>query len=553
MRKEAALIVLVTTALAAGCGGSTKQPAADMAARFFFANRGPTRLERGLGALPFPVSTRSKRAQEFFDQSLALYYGFQDADAYRSFREAARLDPKLAMAHWGEALAAGGDIYPTGGRLFALAKAQLAAARRLEAGATTRERAYIAALSHRYAGGRSPDLHRLAADYASAMLTLHHRYPHDPHAATLFAVAQMAVRPFLQFPPPATRPAPGTRAMIAALAPVVRRYPRFAGGLHMWIHTLEQSPDPGRALAAANRLGDVAPALPHMVHMSSHIWDHVGEPEKILRANGRAFALLTAYRQSHKVLDMFDLMEWQHDARFVAVIQDVLGLTAARTTADRNVEYVRPFLKQMPFLEENMPVPMLVRVHLQDWRGALALPKPPADLKMTLAFWHFGRGVAFAATGDVNRARGESAAMRRVRPLVPADQLDSLVNARGVLAVAQLALDARIARTEGRYGQAVRLLREAVRREDALAYDEPRDFYPVRESLGSTLLAAGRPREAAAVFRADLVRNPRSGRSLLGLSESLAAAGSRAGAARARAEFRQAWRGADATVRVRDF
>ena len=547
-------VSLLAVALVAGCGGGEReQPAKpDPFETLFFANEGPTQLQGGLGALAFPVGTSSARAQRWFDQGLAQYYAFQDADAWRSFRRAAELDPKLAMAHWGAALAVGGDLYlTTGSRQFEIAQQELEKARRLEADASPRERAYIDALASRYAPKGSAT--ELSERYAQAMLALHRRYPGDPHAATLFALAGIGARPFQQYPTPAMRPTPATREIVAALAPVVRRYPDFAGALHLWIHALEQSPDPGRALDAANRLGDAAPGLPHMLHMPSHIWVHVGRPAKILAANGRTFASLTAYRDRHGTLDFFELDEWQHDSRFVAVVQDASGFTEAKATADDNVEYVRPYLEQIPFLEENMPVPMLVRVHLQDWTGALALPKPAADLKMTTAFWHFGRGVAYASTGDLGRARTESAAMKRARKLVPAAQLVSLVSARDLLAIAQDVLDGRIARAERRHGAAVRLLEEAVRRQDALAYDEPEDFYPVRESLGAALLAAGRPGAAAAVFRADLARNPSSGRSLLGLAESLAAAGDRAGAARARAAFRRAWKTADARVQVRDF
>lgn len=509
----------------------------------------PAVLMQGLGDVHHPVTTKNAEAQKFFDQGLRLIYAFNHDEAHRSFQRAAELDPELAMAHWGMALAVGPN-YNLDAMEDALkaAYASIRNAQELAGKTSTAEQDYIAALGKRYAADpKSADKKKLARAYKDAMAELAKKYPDDPDAATLHAESAMNLRPWelwsLQ-----GNPAEGTLEILATLEEVLRRHPNHTGACHYYIHAIEASPYPERGLAVANRLATLAPAAGHLVHMPSHIYIRTGDFAEAVRVNKLAAAVDKAYIEKFAVQGVYPMMYYSHNMHFLAVANAMQGRYGdAKAAADQLAAHVGPHVKDMPMLEFFLPTPLLVQIRFHHWDDILASPQPDDKLPITRAIWHFGRGLARAEQGKVKDAEDELAAFTKIHEALPADlPYGDRNTAKKVLAVPAALLAGRITLAGGNGKRAIEQLEQAMRLEDQLNYIEPADWHlPTRETLGAVLLRQHRAVEAEKVFRADLERNRRNPRSLFGLMESLKAQGNHAAARFVEMEFRAAWRHAD--------
>jgi tetratricopeptide (TPR) repeat protein len=509
----------------------------------------PAVLMEGLGKHHHPVATKNAEAQRFFDQGLTLMYAFNHDEAARSFRRAAELDPRLAMAWWGVALALGPN-YNLPAVDAEQAKAAFTALRKaleLADGAPEHERAYIRALAQRFSENPKADGKHLLQAYAKAMRALAERYPDDLDAATLFAESAMNLRPWKLWAPDGT-PAEGTEEIVRVLEGVLRRAPDHSGANHYYIHAVEASLHPERALPSAARLGTLVPAAGHLVHMPAHIYMRVGDLEAAARANENAIVADRAYLKRSGARGVYPMMYYSHNIHFLAIARAGQGRYAdAKKAADDLVAHVGPHVKDMPMLEGFLPTPTVVLVRFRRWDEVLASPRPDAKLVITTALWHFARGSAYATRGQPDDADRELAAFVMARDAVPADAMYGDRNkVHDVLRVGEDVLAARIALARKDRKSAVELLRKAVQAEDALQYGEPSDWVlPVRETLGGVLLQSGEAAEAEKVFRADLERNRRNGRSLFGLAESLKAQKQDYAARLVQLEFERAWERAD--------
>ncbi len=515
----------------------------------------PARLEAGLGPVHHPVSTKNAEAQKFFDQGLAYVYAFNHEEAVRSFKRAAELDPSLAMARWGVALALGSNYnLQADAPQLKEAYANLRAAQSLAAGATERERAYIEALAKRYSDAPAEaDPQKLAAAYKAAMNELVKRYPEDLDAATLYAESMMNLRPWKLWSPSGT-PAEGTLEIVAVLESVLRRDPRHSGANHYYIHAVEASPNPARALPSAKMLEGLAPAAGHLVHMPSHIYIRTGDYEDAARSNVAAIGADRAYFEKSGKAGVYPAMYYNHNIHFLASARAMTGRYADAIKAARELEAsVSPYVKAMPMLEMFMPYVHVTLVRFQKWDEILSSPAPDSGLKLTTAFWRFARGMAYASRKQTAEADTELKQLAELIREVPEDAPFGNSSARGVLAVAENLLAGRIAQARGDRQAAFELLGKAVAAEDAVSYNEPPDWdLPVREWLGGVLIAAGDNAGAERVFRAELKKHPRNGRALFGLAESLKRQGKRALARRVGREFEKAWAQADAPLSARD-
>jgi tetratricopeptide (TPR) repeat protein len=390
---------------------------------------------------------------------------------------------------------------------------------------------------------------RRALDYRNAMGELVRRYPDDLDAATLFAEAGMNLRPW-QLWAADGKPAEGTLEIVAVLESVLKRDPSHIGAIHYYIHAVEASPNPERALAYAPRLGVLAPAAGHLVHMPSHIYQRTGDYAAAARSNQAAARADEAYMRPRGVKGLYPVMYYSHNLHFLAVAHSMAGRRADALSAAKRLEaHVAPHVKEMPMVEGFMPTSTLLFVRFGKWSEILKLPGPDPAMRTVYALWHFARGSAFAAQREVARAEREHAAFLEAGKRVPEDD-----GARTMLMVAERVLGARIATVKGETKAAIDLLRQGVEIEDTLPYGEPPAWYsPVRESLGVALLRARRHAEAEAVFRADLERNRRSGRSLFGLMAVLKAQGKTYGARLVEGEFEKAWAEADTKLSLEDF
>ncbi len=507
-----------------------------------------------LGTYHHEIKTASPQAQRYFDQGLRLVYGFNHDEAERAFREAARLDPSCAMAWWGVALTLGPNInLPIDPERNQAAYEAIQKALALVPHASGREAAYIQALAKRYS--LAPDASRDDLDraYAGALGDVSRRYPDDLDAATLYAESLMDLRPWRLWTPDG-KPAEGTAEIVAVLESVLKRSPDHPGANHYYIHAVEASPHPERALPSARRLESLVPGAGHLVHMPAHIYMRTGDYAAATRSNQAAASVDEAYIKNSSTQGVYPLMYYGHNLHFLAIAAAMDGESAvAKQAAARLMTNVGPAVEEMPMGEFMMPTPIYVALRFQRWDEILGYPEPNRDMQTTHALWRFARALAYTVKGDAKSAQAERQAFAAEREKVPAGWMFNLNGARDVLSVAAAVLEARLAAVQGNRAAAIESWSRAVEAQDALAYDEPPIwYYPVRESLGGELLRAGRFKEAEVAFRADLERNPRNGRSLFGVWKSLDAQKKRAEAEAARKEFEAAWKNADVTLQVGD-
>ena len=482
------------------------------------------RLMPGLGDVHHPVSTTNRKAQQFFDQGLKLVYAFNHDEARRSFQHTAELDPKLAMAWWGVALTLGPNYnLPVDPEREKAGYEAVQRALALQENASDPERGYINALAARYSNDPHVDLHGLDVAYKEAMGKLAARYPDDLDAVTLYAESAMNLNPWRLWTSDG-RPAEGTEEIVWVLESVLKRDPNHIGANHYYIHAVEASPNPERALPSAARLAELAPAAGHLVHMPAHIYARVGDHSASAHCNQLAVAADKKFLAATHEQGVYPLMYYSHNLHFLAYAATMNGnFTEAQTAAAKLVANVAPGIKQMPMLEGFLPTPMIVLFGFAGWDNILKLPAPDASLLITNAVWHSLRGVAFASLGKTSEAEKEQQAFRDVVAKIPPDtNYDQLNKTAAVFKIHEHLLTATIAKSRKDGKAAIDFLNRAIAAEDALNYSEPPAWYPtLRPMLGRLLLANNQPAEAEKVFRADLDRSPRDGRALSGLRDAL--------------------------------
>lgn len=507
----------------------------------------PPQLLPGLGNHRHPITTNNPEAQRLFDQGLTLLYGFNRYEAVRSFRWAAGLDPTAAMPHWGIAMAFGPHINMDIDGDLEIKKSceAVRAALALIQKASERERAYIGAASV-----RCPEYRPVA--YQKAMRDLAKRYPDDLDAATLYAESMMVPMRWKWWAPDGT-PAQGMEEAISVLESVMRRDPDHPGANHFYIHAVEMSPTPERAIPSAQRLMATVPSAGHLLHMPAHIWLLLGQYELAAEINVRAATVDEEYMQTTGVTSSAYVVGYYiHNLHSVAYNRCMEGRMAdSLASAQKIGDAVSRVAQQMPMMiDAFVPWPLFAMLRFQHWDQVLELKQPDPKLLASTALWHYGRGVALAAKGRREEALKERDAFQATRRQVSADWPWINNKAAGILNVASAVLEARLAQSDS---AAVAHWEQAVKAQDALFYDEPPPwFYPVRESLGGALLRIGGAREAEATFREGLRRNPRDGRLLFGLMQSLHAQGKTEAAGMVRQEFEEAWKKADITLSVED-
>jgi tetratricopeptide (TPR) repeat protein len=524
------------------------------------------RLIDGLGAVHHPISSQSEPAQRYFDQGLALAYGFNHEGAIDAFHEAARQDPQCAICWWGIAFSYGPNINaPMGPEAAEQAWQAAQEAKRLAKHASPAERDYIAAIEVRYAAPSAsaagapapPDRKALDQAFAVAMREVSRKHPDDLDAATLYAESLMDLSPWDYWRDDAS-PREHTRAVEAALQSVLARDPDHIGALHYVIHLYERF-EPERAEPAADQLGALAPRAGHLVHMPAHIYYRLGRYEDSAAVNEDAAAADVAYFSWCRAPAAYAALYYPHNVHFLWASAMAEGRSDAALTASRRLVAQVPEdqLATFPFLEDFLATPFLTLARFGRWDQILAEPRPPASQRFVTAFWRYGRAFAQVRRGDLVAANAELSAFEAIAadPELSVLAYDTSGGTAGErLEIARHHLAGEIAALSGDPEMAVAELEEAVRIQDAMKYSEPPPFYfPVRQALGAVLLAHGRASEAEAVYREDLRRYPKQGWSLYGLSQSLAAQGRTGEAQWAETGFRNAWARADVQLSASRF
>ncbi len=513
---------------------------------------------QNLGNHKFPVSTDSARAQLFINQGLNLTYGFNHAEAARSFREALRLDPECAMAYWGIALVMGPNInmpMPPENELKAYEMIQKAIA--LKKNASEREQAYIDALAKRYSGEDKANRIALNLAYVKAMGELRDRYPDDLDAATLYAEAVMNLRPW-DYWTRDLKPYTETVEAVNVLESVLAINPNHPGAIHLYIHSVELA-RPELAEAGAERLGKLSPGAGHLVHMPSHIFRRVGRYSEASKSNEDAIAADEDYITQCRAQGVYPLAYYPHNIHFLWDSATMEGRSRVAIEAARKAASSIPAdaWREVPLLHQFLVTPLFAYTRFGEWDLILNEPRPPADSLFWTGAWHYARGLAFIATGKIDEAAWELGSLRRI---AADNSLDgyrvtfSRNGAKAILEIATEVLAGELAAKRGDYDNAIARLHRGILLEDNLIYNEPPDWHvPVRQSLGAVLMEAKRFAEAEAIYWQDLRQNRENGWSLFGLMQSLRSQGKEDQAVMIEKRFRKAWNRADVTLTASRF
>jgi tetratricopeptide (TPR) repeat protein len=504
---------------------------------------------QGLGKHTRHVSTQSAEAQQFFDQGLIFLYGFNHDEAIHSFEAAAANDPKCAMAYWGIAMANGPHINsPTVDKPHAKAAWQaLKQAREHLDKATPVEKALIEAVGARYADPQPENRRPLDKGFADAMRKVWAAYPNDADVGALAAEAIMDLRPWDQWTSKG-KPQPGTEEVLGILDAVIAKSPAHPLALHLYIHAVEASPHPERADAAALRLRDLDPAIGHLVHMPSHIDVRRGRWQAAVVTNEMAIAADKKYRTMVPQQGFYRI--------YMAHNYHMLGYAALmQGQSGKSTQAFQELLAAIPddYLKENaatvdgfFAMPYELHMRFGRWDRMLAEPKPRDILPITCALWHYGRGIAFAAKGQLDKAKAEQKDFLAAKEALPKSARFRKNSGGELLGIAEKMLEGEILYRDGKVDAGIAALREAVRCEDAQKYTEPPNWIqPVRHALGATLLDAKRYADAEVVYREDLEHYPENGWSLYGLSRSLKSQGKQDEARGVAIRFEKAWKHAD--------
>lgn len=507
-------------------------------------------LLSGLDNQTHPVSTHSPLAQRFFDQGLTLTYAFNHAEAVRSFRQAALIDPDCAMAYWGQALALGPNLNATmtveHGR-EAYDAIQLALVSR----ANEKEHAYINALAKRYSSDPYQDRKALDKAYADAMRNLAKRYPNDDDAQTLFAAALMNLRPWDYWQKDG-KPYPETSEVVPTLETVLKRNPNHIGANHYYIHAVEAT-EPERAVPSAERLEAQITGAGHLVHMPAHIFMRVGRYADASDANMRAIAADEEYIAQCRAQGIYPLAYYPHNIHFLWASSSMEGRSQMAIDAAQKVAS-RVQTEEI----DNLPswariftvVPLYAKARFGKWDEILQEKQPHLKRPFYTGIWHYARGLAFVAKGQLGSAQDE---LKRLRALASNPAIARLevgsTTVGNLFGIASSVLAGELAAKQHNFDKAVSQLELAVLLQDGLPYTEPPDwYYPVRQSLGAVLLEAGYPAQAETVYWQDLQQNPENGWSLFGLAQSLKAQRKNQQAVEIEKRFRRAWARADVTL-----
>jgi tetratricopeptide (TPR) repeat protein len=509
-------------------------------------------LFNDLGTFTRGVSSQNEQARKYFSQGMTLTYGFNHSEAARSFREAARLDPKCAPCYWGVALVLGPNIN-LGMQEGDVAEAFSASrkAQELAANATPLERALIDALVVRYVPKPVANRAELDLAYANEMRKVAKQYPDDADVQALFAESLMDLSPW-DYWLPDNSPKPTTVEVVAALERSMQLNPNHLGALHYYIHAMEKV-SPEKAVDEADRLWPLAPGAGHLVHMPAHIFIRVGRYKDAVDSNLQASAADKSYVEQCNVQGFYPLAYYPHNWHFVWAAGTLMGNKVHALDGAGHTDHLTMGAPKgdpaFGGVFQHMGLSaVFAATRFGAWDRIDAMPKPDAAQIYPIGMWHQARGSAAAARGDLATAEKELREVKRILadPALAKIYVSTLNRADQILGIAERMLTADIAARRKDYTAAIAALEAAVQMEDSLGYQEPEDWhYPVRLPLGQVLLDAGRPVAAEAAFLADLKKHPENGWALFGLEKALRAQGKTADADAAQRRFDAAWKHAD--------
>ena len=484
-------------------------------------------LLNGLGSHSFTISSKVEGVQEYFNQGLIMAFAFNHAESIRSFKAAQKLDPNCAICFWGEALALGPNINVTSdGKAIMSPQDRLDAFERTNKAialiefASPKEKDFILTLKSRYNGDVNSSRVPLDIAYAEAMEALSSKYPDDTDAASLYAEALMNTMPWNYWAEDGN-PKPDTIKVINTIESVLDKDPNHPLAIHLYIHAVEASSDPGRAEEAADRLADLVPGAGHLVHMPSHIYWRVGRYEDASLANIAAAKVDEEYIAQCNAQGFYPALYYPHNVHFLWAASTMEGMSdLSIESAIKVSNYVSPEqIRNIPFLEFFHTIPLLSYVRFAKWDKVFSYERPDDDFKFSNSIFNYALSVAHAANGNSLEAnRFQSMILNDIE----SEEVNAMVMAghptKSLMKIASLLASGSIDMYSSKYSEAITSFKEAVIIQDTLPYTEPPFwYYPTRQTLGHALLMNNSFEEAALVFEKDLKDYPRNGWSYFGL------------------------------------
>jgi len=510
-------------------------------------------LFEGLDIVQYPVTTKSKMAQRYFNQGFMLNYAFNHAEEARSFREAIRQDPECAMCYWGVAYVLGPN-YNAGMEtdVLPMALEALANAKLHMYNATPKEQALILALDKRYPKSKTEEVTPYYQDYAESMKAVRNLFPDDVDIAAMTAEALMDLHPWDLWQKDGT-PQPWTPEILELVEWALRKEKNHPQAIHLYIHAMEAAPNPEKALEATHRLRFLVPGSGHLTHMPSHLYINTGHYYEGTLANERAVKIDSAYVEACHAGGIYPLAYYPHNWHFLAACAALAGkgdraIEASRYMADFTVNHELMYDPVWGGLQHYYSIPWFVMVKFAKWDDILVEKQPNEKLIYPNIIWQYARGMAYAAKKDFGKAE---AALAQAKLLAQDESIKSMkiweINSMmDVVDIAINVLEGEIAHQKGEYSTAIQLLQKAVAQEDQLSYNEPPDwFFSVRHLLGDVLLKAGNYAEAEQIYQEDLKELKENGWALMGLYQSLIKQDKQEEANEVLGRYKKAWQYAE--------
>ncbi len=490
-------------------------------------------LANGIGVLPgwgnyrWNIQSQSDSARFYFNQGINMYYAFHIIEAMASFKKAERFDDQNAMIYWAQALAYGPNINDFGYRDAPEAFAAAQKAQALEKNCTPKEKALIGAMVLRYSDDTSKNRATLNQSYADAMKKAYDNFRQDADVSTLYADALMLQHPWDYWKHNGQAQA-WTPELLNVLEYAMRLNENHPGANHYYIHAIEASPNSSKAMASANRLGTLMPGVAHMIHMPSHIYIRNGQYAKGIKVNEMSVKgyndYLAIYPEVKNNVGLYLIhnLHMQADCSMMAANYTYSNITAFETKQNIDTSYLSMPAPFGPFIQYMYMTPWINNVRFGKWDEILNSEPVNEQHVYASAIWHWARAMAFAGKNKITEA--ETALNIVQEKIKSPDMLVVMAPFNAPADAAKVAVKIAagiIALKRNNYPLAISLLKEGVVLEDALIYNEPKDWLlPSRQYLGAALLQSGNASQAAIIFKEDLKENPSNHWSLYGLHKA---------------------------------
>lgn len=513
-------------------------------------------LFKDLGGVDFRISTTNKEAQLYFSQGMMLAYGFNHAEAARSFYEATRLDSICAMAYWGFAYVLGPN-YNGGMEEDNFQRAYEAAtkAKSLSQNCTPKEKALIEALAARYVKEPPADRKPLDIAYAAAMKKVFDQYADDPDIGALYAESLMDLHPWDLYEKKTKQPKSWTPELVGILEHLMKIHPKHPGAHHFYIHALEASATPEKAMASAALLDTLVRGAGHLVHMPSHIYINTGDYHLGSLSNLHAVEVDSIYTTACHAQGAYPLAYYPHNYHFLAATATLEGNSKLAWMAAKKLqEHTATAIMDQPgwgTLQHYYTIPWYVAVKFAMWDTILSITPPAKKLVYPQAILHYAKGMGFLGKNDAAGAEKELDSLKLLATDTTLQQLTiwNINTTADLVQIAVKILSAELTAKRNQFDASISLLKEAVTIEDNLNYNEPPDwFFSARHHLGAVLLKAGKYSEAENVYRQDLQTWKKNGWALIGLYNALVGQKKNAEAQKIKADFDEAWKYADSQI-----